>query len=166
MIDAWDDDHICSSCIQPCFFAHECNPNDSSVIAHVPHVRQTIASTPLLQYIQEAHKPHNNSLQASNSVSMKTSFFLQAEGHSADSTRDQSPIHRYTSSDDESDRPSDSDSTHYAKITRNPVMTIAIVIGITTVMMITTAMRITLVNMAITTHYTARIQAPNDNQRH
>ena len=92
------------------FFAHECNPNDSSVIAHVPHVRQTIASTSLLHYIQEAHKPHNNSLQASNPVSMNTSFFLQAEGHSADSTGEQSPIHRYTSSDDESDRPSDSDS--------------------------------------------------------
>jgi hypothetical protein len=49
-------------------------------------------------------------LQASTTVSMNTSFFLQAEGHSADSTGDQSPIHRCTSSDDESDRPSDSDS--------------------------------------------------------
>ena len=110
MIDAWDEDHICSSCIQPSFFAHECNPNDSSVIAHVPHVRQTIASTPLLHYIQEAHKPHNNSLQASKPVSMNTSFFLQAEGHSADSTGDQSPIHKYTSNDDNSDTQSDSDS--------------------------------------------------------
>ena len=110
MIDAWDEDHICSSCIQPSFFAHECNPNDSSVIAHVPHVRQTIASTPLLHYIQEAHKPHHISLQASNPVSMNTSFFLQAEGHSADSTGDQSPIHKYTSNDDESDTQSDSDS--------------------------------------------------------
>jgi hypothetical protein len=110
MIDAWDEDHICSSCIQPSFFAHECNPNDSSVIAHVPHVRQTIASTPLLQYIQEAHKPHANSLPASNPVSMNTSFFLQAEGHSADSTGDQSPIHKYTSNDDNSDTQSDSDS--------------------------------------------------------
>ncbi len=41
---------------------------------------------------------------------MNTSFFLQAEKHSADSTGDQSPIHRYASSDDESDRQSDSDS--------------------------------------------------------
>ncbi len=48
MIDAWDEEHICSSYIQPSFFAHECNPHDSSVIAHVPHVRQTIASTSLL----------------------------------------------------------------------------------------------------------------------
>jgi len=109
MIDAWDED-TCSSCILPSFFAHECDPNDSNVIAHVPHVRQTIASTPLLHYIQEAHKSQNNSLQASNTVSMNTSFFLQAEGHSADSTGDQSPIHRYTSSDDESDRQSDSES--------------------------------------------------------
>ena len=45
-----------------------------------------------------------------DTVSMNTSFFLQAEGHSADSTGDYSPIHRYTSSDDESDKPSDSDS--------------------------------------------------------
>jgi hypothetical protein len=64
MIDAWDEDHICSSCIQRSFFAHECNPNDSSVIAHVPHVRQIIASTSLLQYIENAHKPHSTSLQA------------------------------------------------------------------------------------------------------
>ena len=110
MIDAWDEDSICSSCIQPSFFAHECNTHDSSVIAHVPHVRQTIASTTLLHYIQEAHKPHNISLQASNPVSMNTSFFLQAEGHRADNTGDQSPIHKYASSNDESDRQSDSDS--------------------------------------------------------
>jgi hypothetical protein len=109
MIDTWDED-ICPSRIQPSFFAHECNPNDSSVIAHVPYVKQTIASTPLLQYIQEAHKPQNNSLQASNPVSMNTSFFLQAEGRSAHSTGDQSPIHRYSSSNDEADIQSDSDS--------------------------------------------------------
>jgi hypothetical protein len=109
MIDTWDED-IFSSCILPSFFAHECDPNDSNVIAHVPHVRQTIASTPLLHYIQEAHKPQNSSLNASKTVSMNTSFFLQAEGHSADSTGDQSPIHRYSSSSDESDKQSDSDS--------------------------------------------------------
>ena len=96
--------------IQPSFFAHECSPCDSNVTAHVSHVRQTIASTPLLQYIQEAYNPQSNSLQASNPVSMNTSFFLQAEGHSADSTGDQSPIHRYSSSKDEADTQSDSDS--------------------------------------------------------
>ena len=42
--------------------------------------------------------------------SMNTSFFLQAEGHSADSTGDQSPIHKYASNNDESDTQSDSDS--------------------------------------------------------
>ncbi len=84
--------------------------NTTVLLTHVPHVRQTIASNPLLHYIQEAYKPQNNSLQASSTVSMNTSFFLEAEGHSADSTGDQSPINRYTSSDDESDRPSDSDS--------------------------------------------------------
>jgi hypothetical protein len=110
MIDAFDEEHICSACIQPSFFAHECNSHDSNVTIHVPHVRQTIASTTLLQYIQEAHKPHNTSLQASNPVSMNTSFFLQAEGHSASSTGDQSPIHKYASSDDKSDSQSDSDS--------------------------------------------------------
>ena len=110
MIESWGEDHICSSCILPSFFAHECNPNDSSVIAHVPHVTQTIASTPLLHYIQDAHKTQYNSLKASNPVSMDTSFFLQAEGHSARSTGDQSPIHKYASSDDESDKQSDSDS--------------------------------------------------------
>ena len=43
-------------------------------------------------------------------VSMNTSFFLQAEGHSADSTGDQSPIHKYASSDGKSDSQSDGDS--------------------------------------------------------
>ena len=110
MIDAFDEDHICSSCILPSFFAHECNPNDAKVIAHVPHVRQTIASTSLLQQIQEAHKPHNTSLKASNPVSMNTSFFLQAEGHSADNAGKHSPIHQYESNNDETDNQSDSDS--------------------------------------------------------
>ena len=110
MIDTWGEEHICSSCIQPSFFAHECNPHDTNVTAHVPQVRQAIASTSLLHYIQEAHKPHSNSLQASNTVSMNTSFFLQAEGHSADSTGDISPIHKHQSNSDESDRQSDSDS--------------------------------------------------------
>ena len=41
---------------------------------------------------------------------MNTSFFLQAEGHSADNTGDHSPIHRYSSSSDEADTQSDSDS--------------------------------------------------------
>ena len=45
---------------------------------------------------------------------MNTSFFLQAEGQSVDSTGDQSPIHRYTSSDDESDKQSDSDSQSFS----------------------------------------------------
>ena len=110
MIDTWGEEHICSSCIQPSFFAHECNPHDANVTAHVPQVRQAIASTSLLHYIQEAHKPHSNSLQASNTVSMNTSFFLQAEGHSADSTGDISPIHKHQSNSDESDNQSDSDS--------------------------------------------------------
>jgi hypothetical protein len=33
MIDTWDEDICSSSCILPFFFAHECDPNDSSVIA-------------------------------------------------------------------------------------------------------------------------------------
>ncbi len=43
-------------------------------------------------------------------MSINTSFFLQAEGHRADSTGDQSPIHRYSSSSDETDTQSDGDS--------------------------------------------------------
>jgi clumping factor A len=41
---------------------------------------------------------------------MNTSFFLQAEGQSADSTGDQSPIRQYESNVDETDDQSDSDS--------------------------------------------------------
>ena len=119
MIDTWGEDHICSSCIQPSFFAHECNANDSNVINHVAHVRQTIATTPLLQYIQEAHKPQNTSLRTSNTVLMDTSFFLQAAGHSADSTGEQSPIHQYKSQSDESDDQSDSDSRSSKEDTRS-----------------------------------------------
>ena len=161
MIDAWDED-TCSSCILPSFFAHECDPNDSNVIAHVPHVRQTIASTPLLHYIQEAHKPQNNSLQASNTVSMNTSFFLKLRGivriaqeidllytdirqATTNLTDRQTVIHN-----------------HYAKIIRNPAMMIAIVTRITTVMKMITTVSLTEIRfIAIATNQTTK-----DNYRH
>ena len=95
MIDSWDEEDICPSCIQPCFFAHECNPGDSHVTQHVPHVRQTIANSNLLHYIQEAHKPHTNRLQASNPVSLNMSFFLQAEGQDVSNTGELSPIRQH-----------------------------------------------------------------------
>ena len=92
MINALNENQICYSCIQPCFFAHECNPHDTNVTQHVPHVRHKIASTNLLHCIQEAHKLHTISLQASNPVSFNTSFFLQAEGQDVSNTGDLSPI--------------------------------------------------------------------------
>ncbi len=116
MIDAWDEEDICSSFIQPCFFAHESNPGDSHVTQHVPHVRQTIANSNLLQYIQEAHKPHTNRLQASNPVSLNMNFFLQAEGQDVSNTGELSPIHqhhggnRQSSDEDETDSRSGSES--------------------------------------------------------
>jgi hypothetical protein len=115
MIDAWDEEDICPSCIQPCFFAHECNPSDSHVTQHVPHVRQTIANSNLLQYIQEAHKPHTNRLQASNPVSLNMNFFLQAEGQDVNNTGELSPIrqhhdHRQSSDEDDTDNRSSSES--------------------------------------------------------
>ncbi len=95
MIHAWDEDDICPSCIRPCFFAHECNPNDTQVTQHVPHVRQTIANSQLLHYLQEANDPHITHLQASNPVSFNTSFFLPTGGHSVSNVGDLSPIHQY-----------------------------------------------------------------------
>jgi hypothetical protein len=95
MIHAWDEDDICPSCIKPCFFAHECNPDDTQVTQHVPHVRQTIANSQLLHYLQEAHNPHTTHLQASNPVSFNTSFFLPTGGHSVSSVGDLSPIRQY-----------------------------------------------------------------------
>jgi hypothetical protein len=95
MIHAWDEDDICPSCIKPCFFAHECNPNDTQVTQHIPHVRQTIANSLLLHYLQEAHNPLTTHLQASNPVSFNTSFFLPTGGHSVSSVGDLSPIRQY-----------------------------------------------------------------------
>ena len=92
MIDAWDEDHICPSCIKPCFFAHECNPNDIQVTQCVQH---TISNSQLLHYLDEAHNPHITHLQASNPVTFGTSFFLPTGGHSVSSARDLSPIHQY-----------------------------------------------------------------------
>jgi hypothetical protein len=92
MIDAWDEDHICPSCIKPCFFAHECNPNDIQVTQRVQH---TISNSQLLHYLDEAHNPHITHLQASNPVTFGTSFFLPTGGHSVSSARDLSPIHQY-----------------------------------------------------------------------
>ncbi len=104
MINALDEDQIRSSCIQSCFFALECNPHDTNVTQHVPHVRHKIASTSLLHCIQNAHKSHTISLQASNLVSSNTSSFLQAEGQDVSSTGDLSPIRqqhgKHHSSDD------------------------------------------------------------------
>ncbi len=92
MINALNENQICYSCIQPCFFAHECNPHDTNVTQHVPHVRHKIASTNLLHCILEMHKLHTISLQASNLVSLNTSFFLQAEGQDVSNTGDLSPL--------------------------------------------------------------------------
>jgi hypothetical protein len=92
MIDAWDEDHICPSCIKPCFFAHECNPNDITVTQRVQH---TISNSQLLNYLNEAHNPHITHLQASNPVTFGTSFFLPTGGHSVSSARDPSPIRQY-----------------------------------------------------------------------
>jgi len=95
MIDAWDEDNICPSCILPCFFAHECNPDDVNVTQHVPHVRQTFANSQLLTYLEQAHNPHITHLQASNPVSFNTSFFLPTGGHSVSNAGDLSPIRQY-----------------------------------------------------------------------
>jgi hypothetical protein len=89
--------------------------SDSHVTQHVPHVRQTIANSNLLQYIQEAHKPHTNRLQASNPVSLNMSFFLQAEGQDESNTGELSPIrqhhgNRRSSDEDETDSRSSSES--------------------------------------------------------
>jgi hypothetical protein len=92
MIDAWDEDHICPSCIKPCFFAHECNPNDITVAQRVQH---TISNSQLLHYLNEAHNPHVTHLQASNPVTFGTSFFLPTGGHSVSSARDPSPTRQY-----------------------------------------------------------------------
>ena len=89
MIDAWDEDHICPSCIKPCFFAHERNPNDITVTQRVQH---TISNSQLSHYLNEAHNPHVTHLQASNPVTFGTSFFLPTGGHSVSSARDPSPI--------------------------------------------------------------------------
>ncbi len=102
MINAWDEDDICPSCIRPCFFAHECNPNDTQVTQHVPHVRQTIANSQLLHYLQEAHNPHITHLQASNPVSFNTSFFLSTGGHNVSNVGDLSPIRQYQDETDTS----------------------------------------------------------------
>jgi hypothetical protein len=99
MIDAWDEDHICPSCIKPCFFAHECNPND---IVVTQRVQSTISNSQLLHYLEEAHNPHITHLQASNPVTFGTSFFLPTGGHSVSSARDPSPIHQYQDDTDSS----------------------------------------------------------------
>ncbi len=88
---------------------------------------------------------------------MNTSFFLQAEGHSADSTGDH---FQYTDMRQTTTNLTDGQiaiRAHYAKTIRNPI-TIRTMLTIATVMMITT------VNMT-TIRYTviARTQATNDN---
>jgi hypothetical protein len=99
MINAWDENHICPSCIKPCFFAHECNPKDIIV---TQKVQNTISNSQLLHYLEEAHNPHITHLQASNPVTFGTSFFLPTGGHSVSSARDLSPIRQYQGDTDSS----------------------------------------------------------------
>ncbi len=54
----------------------------------------------------------------------------------------------------------------YAKTIRNTVTEITTATTIAAVFLRITVMKITLVNTTITTRYTARIQALNDDQRH
>jgi hypothetical protein len=63
MIDYWDEEHLCPSCLLPSHFAHECNINETHVTQHVNHVRKKNRDTSLLQHMQEAREPHSNSLQ-------------------------------------------------------------------------------------------------------
>ena len=91
---------------------------------------------------------------------MHTSFFLQAEGHSADSTGDllYTDIRQATTNLTDSQTVS---HNHYAKIIRNPAMMIAIATTIATVMMITT---VSLTEIRFTA--IAMNQASNGNYRH
>jgi hypothetical protein len=94
------EDHICPSCIKPCFFARECNPND---IVVTQRVQNTISNSQLLHYLDEAHNPHVTHLQASNPVTFGTSFFLPTGGHSVSSARDPSPIRQHQAESPQSD---------------------------------------------------------------
>ncbi len=62
-----DEDHICPSCIKPCFFAHECDPKDINV---AQQVQKVIANSQLSHYLEEAQNPHITHLQASNPVNV------------------------------------------------------------------------------------------------
>ena len=74
-----DKDQICSSCIQPCFFAHECNPHYINVTQHVAHVRHKIASKIFcIVYRRCINRTQSACKQAT--PCLYTSFFLQAEG--------------------------------------------------------------------------------------
>jgi hypothetical protein len=95
MMDYWDEEDLCPSCLLPSHFAHECNINETHITQHVNHVRNKIRDTSILQYIQEAHKPHSNSLRRNHLVSMNTSFFTQAEGQDVSNIGDLSPISQY-----------------------------------------------------------------------
>ena len=80
-----DKDQICSSCIQPCFFAHECNPHDINVPQHVAHVRHNIASQIFCILYRRCTK-HRRCINRTQSACKQatpclyTSFFLQSEG--------------------------------------------------------------------------------------
>ena len=42
MIDYWDEEHLCPSCLLPSHFANECNINETHVTQHVNPVRKKI----------------------------------------------------------------------------------------------------------------------------
>ena len=75
MINASNENQICYSCIQPCFFAHECNPHDINVTQHVAHVSAQIFCNVYRRCIDRTQSACKQATPC-----LYTSFFLQAEG--------------------------------------------------------------------------------------
>ncbi len=71
---------MCLTCLGELSFDHRCDPNDIAIAQHASSVRDTLRSTALLQTIQSAHAFERKSTEKPAPISMRPSFFHDAEG--------------------------------------------------------------------------------------
>jgi hypothetical protein len=93
MLEAWDNENICSTCFQQMAKDHRCDKADAAIYDHSGYVIQAIKRSTLLNSIRRAH-------ENPTPITMGVNFFTAAEGQyssSSEETNSSSP-RRYSDS--------------------------------------------------------------------
>jgi len=126
MLEAWDDENICSTCFQQMAKDHRCDKADAAIYDHSGYVIQAIKRSTLLNSIRRAHEKQPSIDENPTPITMGVNFFTAAEGQyssSSEETNSSSP-RRYSGSsssdeeqhsgteDSDDSRRSDANSAH------------------------------------------------------